>query len=54
MEVTAKRESAKATDEQRQVRQLVMAGIKQVQEGKTMNFDEVCDRLEKKYTNAAV
>ena len=28
--------------------------LKEQQEGKTKDFNEVCDRLEKKYRNAAV
>lgn len=40
--------------QQKEVRQLVMDGLKQVSEGKTKDFDAVCDRLEKKYTDATV
>ena len=36
--------------QQKEVRQLVMDGLKQISEGKTKDFDAVCDRLEKKYT----
>ncbi len=37
-----------------EVREQVLAGLKQVKEGKTKEFDEVCARLEKKYEGAAV
>ena len=36
------------------VRNLVMAGYEQAKKGKTKSFDAVCDRLEKKYSNATV
>lgn len=39
---------------QKDTRQLVLDGLKQVREGKTKDFNDVCDGLEKKYTNAAV
>lgn len=32
-----------------EVRNLVLAGLEQVYEGKTKDFNAVCDRLEKKY-----
>ncbi len=34
------------------VREMVMQAMTQICEGKTKRFDEVCQRLEKKYTNA--
>lgn len=37
-----------------EVRKLVMAGLEQVKEGNTKDFNAVCDRLEKKYTNEAI
>ncbi|MDR2546708.1 MAG: hypothetical protein LBC96_04250 [Lachnospiraceae bacterium] len=37
---------------QAEVRQLVLEGIKQVQEGKIYDFNEACDRLVEKYENA--
>lgn len=40
--------------QQKEVKQLVMDGLKQISEGKTKDFDAVCDRLEKKYTDATV
>ena len=38
--------------QQKEVRQLVLDGLKQVSEGKTKDFNSVCDRLEKKYMDA--
>ncbi len=32
------------------IRNLVLAGIAQIKEGKTQDFNKVCDRLEKKYS----
>lgn len=36
------------------VRDMVIAGLDQVQSNSTKDFNEVCDRLEKKYTNATI
>lgn len=33
---------------------MVLAGLENIKEGKTKDFNEVCDRLEKKYRNVAV
>ena len=41
-------------EQQKEVRNLVMAGLEQIKEGKTKDFNAVCDRLEKKYTNDAL
>lgn len=38
----------------KEVRNLVMEGIQQVKEGKTKDFNDICDRLEKKYSDEAV
>lgn len=55
MAVAAREEYKTALQEQRlEVQEMVLAGLKQVQEGKVKDFNEVCDRLEKKYKNAAV
>ncbi len=35
-----------------EVRNLVEAGHEQAQQGKTKDFSSVCDRLEKKYSDA--
>lgn len=43
----------KVTEQQKkyesEVRNLVLAGYNQAKSDKTQDFDEVCDRLEKKY-----
>ena len=45
----------RALDEQKkEVRELVMAGLEQIKEGKTKDFNTVCDRLEKKYRDEAI
>lgn len=40
--------------QQKEVRGMVLAGLENIKEGKTKDFNEVCDRLEKKYRDAAV
>ena len=51
MAVAIKEDYKRALDEQqKEVRNLVMAGLEQIKEGKTKDFNVVCDRLEKKYT----
>lgn len=37
--------------EEKEVRNLVIAGLEQIKAGKTKDFNSVCDRLEKKYSN---
>ena len=55
MAVVLKEDYQKALDEQKkEVRELVIAGLEQVKEGKTKDFNTVCDRLEKKYRNEAI
>jgi len=50
MAVALRQDYRKALDEQnKEVQNLVLAGLEQIKEGKTQNFDSVCDRLEKKY-----
>lgn len=50
MTVSVKGNHKSVLDEQKkEVRNLVMAGLEQVKEGKTKDFNTVCDRLEKKY-----
>ena len=39
---------------QQDVRNLVMAGLQQIAEEKTKDFNSVCDRLEKKYKSEAI
>lgn len=41
-------------EQKREVRNLVLEGLEQIKEGKTKDFNEVCDRLEKKYNNEAL
>ena len=53
MEASIKGNYAEALEQQQaEVRQLVMEGIRQAKEGETKDFNAVCDRLEKKYINA--
>jgi hypothetical protein len=55
MEVAAKKIYAETLEQQQiEVRQSVIDGLRQTREGKTKDFNTVCDRLEKKYTNAKV
>lgn len=55
MSVAVTPDYMKALEQQQaEVRQLVIDGLKQVKEGKTKDFNTVCDRLEKKYTNASL
>ena len=55
MAIAVKEDYKRALDEQKkEVRNLVMAGLEQIKEGKTKDFNAVCDRLEKKYTNGAI
>ena len=50
-----KEDYQRALDEQKkEVRELVMAGLKQIKEGKTKDFNTVCDRLEKKYRDETI
>lgn len=37
---------------QNDVRNMVLQAVEQVKQGKTKDFNEVCDSLEKKYTRA--
>ena len=53
MAIAVKEDYKRALDEQKkEVRNLVMAGLEQIKEGKTKDFNTVCDSLEKKYANA--
>ena len=36
-------------DNETEVRNLVMAGVKQAEQGKVKDFNSVCERLKKKY-----
>lgn len=51
MNVAVKKEYQMTLEEQeKEVRNLVLAGLEQVKKGKTKDFNTVCDRLEKKYS----
>lgn len=55
MAVAIKEDYQRALDEQKkEVRKLVLAGLEQIKEGRTKDFNTVCDRLEKKYKDAAI
>ena len=55
MAVAVKEDYQRALNEQqKEVRNLVLSGLEQIKEGKTKDFNVVCDRLEKKYTNEAI
>ncbi len=55
MAAALEEEYQRALDEQKQeVRELVMAGLEQIKEGKTKDFNTVYDRLEKKYKNESL
>lgn len=55
MAVALKEDYQKVLDEQKkEVRELVLAGLEQAKEGKTKDFNTVCDGLEKKYKDATV
>jgi accessory colonization factor AcfC len=55
MAVAIKENYQKTLDEQNlEVRNMVLAGLEQVKNGNTKDFNEVCDRLEKKYSDAAL
>ena len=54
MAVVLKEDYQRALEEQKkEVRELVMVGLEQIKEGKTKDFNMVCDRLEKKYRDEA-
>ena len=40
--------------QKKEVRELVMVGLEQIKEGKTKDFNTLCDRLEKKYRDEAI
>ena len=55
MAVSIREDYRTALEEQRmEVREMVLAGLKEVKAGKTKDFSKVCDRFEKKYRDAAV
>ena len=55
MDIAVKRDYQTALEEQKkEVRNLVLAELEQIKEGKTKDFNTVCDRLEKKYRDEAI
>ena len=55
MSIAIKENYQRALDEQKkEVRKFVMTGLEQIKEGKTKDFNTVCDRLEKKYRDGAI
>lgn len=55
MDIAIKNPYQQALAEQKQeVRNLVFAGLEQIQKGKTKDFYAVCDKLEKKYRDEAI
>ncbi|MCI8752909.1 MAG: hypothetical protein HFH66_16485 [Lachnospiraceae bacterium] len=55
MAMALKEDYQRALDEQKkEVRDLVLAGLEQIKEGKTKDFNTACDRLEKKYRDEAI
>ena len=55
MVVAVKEDYQRILDEhQKEVRNLVMEGLEQIKKGKMKDFNAVCERLEKKYTNEAI
>ena len=55
MAVAVKNNYQVALEEQKtEVRNLVVAGLEQVKQGKTKDFNTVCDRLEKKYGDETI
>ncbi|MCM1100980.1 MAG: hypothetical protein NC398_06305 [Acetatifactor muris] len=55
MAVALNEDYRRALDEQKQeVRELIFSGLEQIKEGKTKDFNIVCDRLEKKYRDEAI
>ena len=55
MDVAVKKDYQKALEEQKlEVRNLVIAVLDQIKEGKTKEFYSVCDRLEKKYRDESI
>lgn len=44
--------AVKDEEQQLNVRNMVLAGLEQIKAGNVKDFNEVCDRLEKKYRDA--
>lgn len=41
-------------EQKKEVRNFVVAGLEQIKDGKTKDFNAVCDRLDKKYQDEAL
>ena len=55
MAVAVRKEDTEDLEKQQlKVRDMVFAGLEQIKEGRIKDFNEVCDRLEKKYRNEAI
>ncbi|MEE0421514.1 MAG: hypothetical protein UDG86_15905 [Lachnospiraceae bacterium] len=53
MAIAAKNEfDGKINENQKEIREMVLAGLEQAKQGKVEDFDVVFDRLEKKYKDA--
>ena len=39
------------SDNQKQIQEMVLQSVKQARQGQVKDFDQVCDRLEKKYAD---
>lgn len=53
MAMTARQEyEAERKNDDLNIREMVTQAVSQVSQGRTKDFNEVCERLEKKYTNA--
>lgn len=37
-----------------EIREMILAGLNQIKTGEVRDFNEVCDRLERKYRDAAI
>lgn len=55
MAAAARKEYTEELEQQQlEVRDMVLGGLEQISEGKVKDFNEVCDRLEKKYRNVSL
>lgn len=55
MAIAMKEDYQRTLDEQqKEVRNLVMAGLEQIKEGNAKDLNVVCDKVEKKYKNEAI
>ena len=55
MAVAVTKDYQKTLEQQKvEIRNLVVAGLEQIKEGKIKDFNAVCDRLEKKYQGETI